>query len=332
MVMSTLPYNGLSAVVSQASCADYRGMQRQDAVRYLLAHQRVTEAVMNHCRSSEESFAILPVKFGTVLADEARMLQLLAYGAATFQPALDELRNLFQIELLVLWDLNEVFQEIRNEPAIAEITASIAARPNDDTTAERIVVGQMVKALIEKRRSSIKEQFLNRLRDIAQGVIINPPMDDSMVLNLALLLDDAGHNTTDQLLDELDEQFAGKLNIRSVGPLPPYSFASVDVRTPSFAEIENARQILGLGETSTYNDIRKVYHQLAGTVHPDHHPDNPESADRMTELAQAYDLLMTYAASQRSQTESPEHVPMHCDFRQSAVEQTLLISIQRQEH
>jgi hypothetical protein len=42
----TVPHRDLAAVVSASPLADYRGLKRDEAVRYLVPHQRVVEAVM----------------------------------------------------------------------------------------------------------------------------------------------------------------------------------------------------------------------------------------------------------------------------------------------
>ena len=67
-------------------------------------------------------------------------------------------------------------------------------------------------------------------------------MDDRMVANLALLLPKPASDALDRRLAELDEEFGSRLNFRCVGPLPPYSFATVEVNPPSFEAIDRARR------------------------------------------------------------------------------------------
>ena len=62
--------DALAAVVGAAPPIDFRALSREDAVHYLLAHQRVVESVM---RTS----AALPVKFGTTLSNEAAVAGML---------------------------------------------------------------------------------------------------------------------------------------------------------------------------------------------------------------------------------------------------------------
>jgi hypothetical protein len=177
-----------------------------------------------------------------------------------------------------------------------------------------------------------------------------------MVANVALLVDEAGRGSLDQRLKSLDEEFEGRLLFRCVGPLPPYSFATVEVQAPSFEAIDEARRCLGLEETVPPGEIRQAYRWLASQLHPDHNPDDPQAEAHMAELTQAYKLLTDYAENtQRSRgakeqgsqgagkrrsggAEERRTAPLHLrpsaprlDFSREAVEQTLLIAIRRQE-
>jgi len=315
----TVAHRDLAAVVSASPSADYRGLKRDQAARYLVAHQRVVEAVM-------QVFTILPAKFGTVLPDEDSVHRLLVQGETLFRTTLEKFADLVQMEVVVLWDLQQVFQEIGQEAHIAQLKAQVEGRPPEETLIERVAVGQLVQASLEQRRTSLRDYLLYWLRKIALDSVINPSMDDSMVTNVALLVDGAEQKALDRRLELLDEEFEGQLTFRRVGPLPPYSFATVEVEVPSFEAIDEARRHLGLGETAAPGEIRRAYHQLAGQAHPDHNPDDPAAEARMTKLAHAYDLLTAYAENvQGSKGEHP------CTFSREAVEKTLLIAIRRQE-
>jgi len=327
----TVPHRDLAAVVSASPLADYRGLKRDQAARYLVTHQRVVEAVMR-------AFPVLPVKFGTVLSDEDSVRRLLAQGETLFRTTMEEFAGRVQMEVVVLWDLQKVFQEIGQEAHIAQLKAQIAGHPPEETLIERVAIGQLVQKSLEQRRASSRDYLIYSLSKVALDSMVNPLMDDSMVVNVALLVDEAGQEALDQQLELLDEEFEGQLTFRRVGPLPPYSFATVEVEVPSFEAIDEARRRLGLGETATAGEIRRAYHRLAGTAHPDHNPDDPEAEARMTELAHAYELLTAYAENVQESGGAEEQGSRGARERQSqiqfsreAVERTLLIAIRRQD-
>jgi hypothetical protein len=319
----TVPYRDLAAVVSASPLADYRGLKRDQAARYLVAHQRVVETVM-------QTFPILPAKFGTVLLDEDSVHRLLAQGQSLFRTTLDKFRGLVQMEVVVLWALQEVFQEISQEEHIAQLKAQIANRPADETLIERVAIGQLVQASLEQRRKSLRDYLLHWLGKAALDSVDNPLMDDSMVINVALLVNEAGREALDRRLELLDEEFEGRFTFRCVGPLPTYSFAAMEVEVPSFEAVDEARCLLCLGETATSGEIRRAYHRLADQLHPDHNPDDLQAQARMTELAQAYELLTAYAEAVQGSKGAGER-QSKISFSREMVGRTLLIAVRRQE-
>ncbi|MBU1878677.1 MAG: GvpL/GvpF family gas vesicle protein, partial [Chloroflexi bacterium] len=287
----TIPHQDLAAVVSVSPLAEYRGLPRDQAARYLVAHQRVVEAVMRE-------YPLLPLKFGTVLPDKAGVRRLLAQGEALFSATLARLTDLVQMEVVVFWDLSDVFQQIGQEERIVQLKTQIAGRPPEATVAERIALGQQVQAALEQRRTALRDRLLPSLQEPARDLVVNPLMDDSMVANVALLLDPAGRAALDQRLELLDQTFAGRLTLRRVGPLPPYSFATVEVQATSFAAVDAARRQLNLGQAAVPGEIKRAYHQLAGQLHPDHNPGDPAAETRMAALTGACELLLAYATAE----------------------------------
>jgi hypothetical protein len=323
----TIRHAGLSAVISDVGVSDFQGMSRPVALQRLAAHQRVLEAVMH-------DYPVLPVKFGTILSDEAGVHSLLAQGAALFTSALEQFADKCQIEVVVLWELPKVFAAIGAEPEIVAMKAKIGSQPTEASLAERVVLGQLAQSALERRRAVISEQAIAMIEGVARDMVINPMMDDSMVVNLALLLDKSQAGELDEQLQRLDGALDGQFQIRCVGPLPPYSFATVAVQAFSFDAINEAQRQLELDDAATGSEIKHRYRALAALVHPDHNAHDDDAEARMTALTRAYKLLSMYAESQTRPPGSLERHKQHerrCWFNRDSVERTLLISISRQD-
>lgn len=315
----SVPYGNIAAVVGASPLADYRDLKREQAIHYLVSHQSVVEEVMR-------SFPVLPVKFGTTLPDIPDVRLLLAQGENLFRSALENFAGLIQMEVVVLWNLSGILQEIGREEAIVQLKTEVLARGTEVTATERMAIGQMVQASLERRRAVLHDRILSSLSELAMDTTVNPLMDDNMVANVALLLDEARSKALEQRLEALDGEFGGRLHFRCVGPLPPYSFASVEVEMLSFEAIDEARKQLGLGEAATLDEIKVAYRRLASELHPDHNPDNPDAGNQMTALKNAFNLLAMYAGSLGENAGQTT-----CRFDRQTVEKTLLIAIRRQE-
>lgn len=346
---------GLAVVTSNVGEHDFHGMSREKALRRLTAHQRVVETVM--C-----DYPVLPVKFGTILPDEAHIRAMLMQGAELFNRELQRVAGTLQIEVVVLWELAQVFAAIAQESTITELKARIINRPPEETMAERVALGQAVQAALTSRRATLRTYIVESLQDLALDMVINPSMDDSMVVNLALLIHEMQQQALNDRLRMLDESLNGEeahaksqsrkgdqeqksgvmdagdptpdprfLNsisytIRCVGPLPPYSFASVEIQPFSFTAIDEARRLLELDTLVTESSIKRSYRYHAVQSHPDHNQDDTDAEERMAALARAYKLLCAYIGSQGSGLENG----LYCLSR-DVVEQTLLITISRQD-
>jgi len=319
----TVVEGDLAIVTSGIDRGCLQGLDRSTAIQYLSAHQRVIEMVMR-------DYQVLPVKFGTTLPDEGALHRLLRQGDGLLRTTLDAYAGRRQHEVVVLWDLQQTFQEIAAEEPIATLRAQIAGRAPDETVDERIALGQLVHAALQGRRSNIGEQVIAQLRNLADDLIINPAMNDSMVVNVALLLDDARQGELDERLDELDTLFGGQLQIRCVGPLPPYSFATLEVQALPFDAVDAARRQLGLTEELSVAEIKRAYRLMAAQAHPDHNPDAEQATAQMDGLNSAYQLLSALAKAQApAGDEESRDWPCHLD--REAVENTLLLAVVRQE-
>lgn len=317
----TVGEGGQQAVVSEIARPSLAGLERAEVIKHLTAHQRVLETV-------QQDFPVLPARFGTILPDKERVLALLRRGAAVIAPALEAYAGKQQFEVVVLWDLAQVFDMIAADEQIAALKAQIAAKGPASSADDRVLVGQLVHAALQQRRALLSQDVVAQLRDLAADVIVNPLMNDSMVANIALLVDETRRDVLDARLDELDAQYGGRLQIRCVGPLPAYSFATLEVQAPSFEAVDAARRELGLPEATSLARLKSAFRTLATQHHPDLNPGDESAAARMDAVTNAYRLL---AAIAQAQAPAEGAADWPCDFGREAVEGTVLVNVARQE-
>ena len=283
----TVTDGGIGIVASDAERIPFAEAAPEKTLQCLAQHQRVLEQVLL-------GSPVIPLKLGTYADDDGQVLEILRAGRSEFAGALERYADKVEVDLAACWaDLGSVLAEIAGDDAVIVAKTQIG-RPAQATTAQRIRIGQLVKELLDQKNQAIAERLLVALRTRWQDIVVNPARDDSAVLSAAVLIDRRGLAEFDRMLEQLDRCYDGRVNFRRVGPLPPYSFATAEVRTVPAAGLDAARQTLGLGESASLAQIKGAYRRLLQEVHPDRNTD-PRAAGRLKDISAAHDLLEEYA-------------------------------------
>jgi len=91
-------------------------------------------------------------------------------------------------------------------------------------------------------------------------------------------------------------------------------------KTISFKDIDKARKILELGETSSMQEIKSKYRELSLKYHPDRQVDKKEEyEDKIKEINNSYEILVNYCikypisfkASMAKEVEEGEYMKQH---------------------
>ncbi len=281
-----VPCGAVAMVTSPAEHVDFTRLPPERTLRYLAEHQRVLERVM-------ADTAVIPLKFGTFADDDRQVLGILESGQAEFGQALDKYAGKLELDLVASWaDLQAVLAEIAADRAVLAMKAEISAH-GEATMEQRVRLGQLVKRLLDERRERIAAELVVALRAKWPNIVVNPTKDDSMILNAAVLVGRDEELRFDEFIDQLNRNYGDRLNFRYVGPLPPYSFATAEVKPVETGKLEAARRLLGLDESARLGEIKAAYRRLVQEVHPDRNPD-ADAAERMKDLVAAHELLEEY--------------------------------------
>lgn len=324
--LHTIAHNGITALVSDSAYEDYEGLYKPTLVQMLAEHQRVTEKIL------AEVDGLLPVKFGTLLS-KAEIHTMLAQAHTELEKALHALIGKVEVEVVATWQPEKVFAELAQDPTIAQLRAAAAGRTPAEVQQIQMIVGQLVKQGLDARRTSYQEQLLASLKEAAADLEINPVMNEQVVANLAFLLPTEKQSEFDQKVEHLDSQLNGQLNFKVVGPLPAYSFSTVEVVKISPEDVDWARELLEIGDSASAEEIRAAYLRQARLHHPDTAQAKPaaeaEDATTFTDINNAYQLLQHCYTVQAAAKSAGASNAFRCDFSPLAVDGTLLVNICR---
>ncbi len=292
----TVVQRGLAGVVSNYNGSDFASLSKVDKLHCLMAHQGIIERVM-------KDYSILPVKFGTVVEGEDEIRRLLEQGYNKFAQTLDRMDGLMEIEVAATWDLKKVLEEIGNEAEIRQLKHSMAGKSTMEILEMQINAGKLVKESLDRRREGYHGQMMQSLAGTALDIQPNALVADEMVMNVAFLIQRERQEDFDTQVRRIDEAFNDQINFRVIGPLPPYSFSTVEIRRPDPEEIEKARQLLGLGTDVSDKELKEAYRHLAAKIHPDIHPDDDTRDEQFTKVREAFVLLRDYCQGQSESVE-----------------------------
>lgn len=277
-------FSTLSAVIADAEYRDYHNLPKEEVIKELTSHQQMIEKMM-------EQFTVLPVKFGTILKDEGEVRSVLEKGYSFLRDTLLEMENKIELDLVCFWNEQKAAQTaLRESKRVQSLQKNLAGK-RKAAPEDKIALGKEIAKFLTTKREKLSSQILRVLKKEAVGSCSHTLADVNMVLNQAFLVDRENEETFDHALNKLDSQFADLVNFRLVGPLPPYSFATVIIDPLDKEEIERAKKLLDLGGEVNRGNVKKAYDRLAFKFHPDK-GGNPLEFMRVTK---SYQLLRKFA-------------------------------------
>lgn len=285
----TISFQDISAVVSDSERVDYSHMPKDTLARLLVNHQRVIEKVMT-------KHTIIPMRLRTFADSDEEVRQILTKGYRTIKDIFGRVIDCIEIDVVAtLNDFNSFLQEVSEEEEIKQLKQSLLSKKDGVTVDDQMRVGVLVKKYSEKKKAQYADQIETALGEIAQNLKTHDLMDDRMVLNTAFLMDASKNKDFEQKLDQINNRFEEKLNFRCVGPLPPYSFYTLEVKKAQFEEVNWAKKKLGLeNDLITAGEIKKAHRRLALTCHPDKNPNTPGIEKKFDDMTRAYKILLDF--------------------------------------
>lgn len=301
---------GVGCVVSDYEDDDPAALPREETVRRLLAHQRVVERVMQRT-------TVLPVRFGTVLGDHAEVEAVLQQGAHRLERALEAIEGKVEIEVAATWELARALERVSGDEAVLALKASWSTG-RQPTFEQRVQLGRVVKECLDRMRDSYRARMIEVLRPSVLDAVSNVLVTDDLVMNVAFLVERDRQEEFDARVHQLDALFDHEITFRVIGPLPPYSFCTVELQRLSHDEIRAAARTLRLDAPSSAGAVRRAYRRLAATEQRKlHHLGvDPQAIQvQLHRLRRASEVLLRACgveaglASEGASAEPPRHAP-----------------------
>jgi len=285
----TVSHKNISAVVSDSEITDYNISLKATVAQYLLGHQRVIERVM-------EDFIVVPMRLGTFAYSKDELRYVLS---KVYPMAKDIFNNIFgktEIDVVATWnDFSAVLKEAGEEKEIKEIKEKLSVSQAAITLDDQIKIGVMVKKALDKKKEECAGKIEKVLKTTSSEMKLYDLTDDKMVINTAVLIDKTKQEDLYREVEQLNAKFQEKLNFKCVGPLPPYSFCTLEIKRMDFKKIDLARKRFALEEIATMVEIKKAYKKLSLSLHPDKNRNKADKKEgEFDEMNKVYKVLVDY--------------------------------------
>jgi hypothetical protein len=211
------------------------------------------QALLEHLLGAGE---VLPARPGA-RADRELARAILIAHRAELRTILDRQSGRRQYQVEIGWDPAGALARFRGSPELAELGLCDG----------RTVAAGRLCAAADALARRLGARFEAQLASVAEETLSLPRDGVEILSNTALVLHLARLRTLEEVLEEIDSVWPSGLRIRLVGPLPPVSFAALEVRHASRGDIRAA--CLRLGVDSPEDDVDAAFRARARDWHPD---------------------------------------------------------------
>ncbi|MDD3978342.1 MAG: GvpL/GvpF family gas vesicle protein [Methanomicrobium sp.] len=284
----TIPFQDISAVVSDSEIIDYRHLPGGIIAQHLVRHQVVIEKVM-------KNFNVIPMRLGTFLLNMYEVEQVLRKGKDIIKEIFNQIRNRIEMDVTATWsDINMIIKEVAEEEEIKTLRQELLNKKEGVTTDEQIKIGFLIKSCLNERKMKYAGIILDAIKIVSESHKSYECTDDTMIVNVACLINKDVQSGFEEKLEKLSGNFENKVKFRSIGPLPAYSFYTLEIKKIKPSDIDWAAKKLGLTSFATWDDIKKAYKSCAFMCHPDKQADTKMAEIEYNEITRAYKLLSEY--------------------------------------
>lgn len=313
-----IPLQNISAIVSDRESAHIDYLDRETLGYLLVHHQKTIEGLM------EKGFNMLiPMRLGTIVNSKEEVIKILANGHDLIIDTLKKIEYLTEIDLVVTWaDFPDLLTEIAGHPEIIAMKDNILKKTDTLSQIDQMKVGILVQSKLKEKNTKVELNILDSLASISLDIKTHEVMNDQMVTNSALLIDRNKKAKFEQVIDQLDEEYKGLLNFKLVGPLPCYSFYTIEIKELNPEHVAQAKKELELREETSESEIKKAYLKKAKLFHPDAHQDNGDE-ENFSRINKAYHTLLDYSAGARQSSE----VNLISLAKEKVIENLILVKI-----
>jgi DnaJ-class molecular chaperone with C-terminal Zn finger domain len=282
----TIGWKDIAAVVSRNPVTAYDSQDKDKTIKDIALHQLVNEKAMEHT-------TIIPVKFGTMLGSEGEVHACLEKGYSLLQSTLEKRQEEVELEVVAWCELTEILPTLtKRDSQIRAKQQEIAQKGDSVSLSDKIALGQYIDQAWKSLKSEYYQAILQSLQQETDDVHLHNLADDQMIINAGCLLHKQNEASFQHSIERLDQQLQELVHFRVIGPLPTYSFSTIQIQKIGQDRIASAQQTLGLPANATEEVVHATYRELVKKYHPD--TSDKEETGEFQRIHSAYTTLKDF--------------------------------------
>ncbi|ASR37033.1 hypothetical protein BAY61_20895 [Prauserella marina] len=211
--LRTVAADDLAVVVSDAP-DDIRPKRRDVA-----AHHAVLETLC-------EQGPTLPMRFGVLAANDAEVASVVAADRDRFDDLLAGIAGKVELNVKATHDEDAVLRMVLHEDAtLLEMNNELRDRSGGDHDSQ-VRFGELVAAAVAERERRDVDGIVTALEPFAVEYSEGPVLAGTF-MNYSFLVERSHVEEFRAAVEDIDRVAEGYLDLRTRGPLPPYSFAGI---------------------------------------------------------------------------------------------------------
>jgi hypothetical protein len=169
---------------------------------------------------------VLPLRFGAVMTDEESVAEeLLQKNHDEFAEALRALEGHAEYIVKGRYDEDTILREVISESAEAQqLREQMSGMSEDAARNSRMALGEVVVKALDAKRAADTEAVVKALDDIPKQVNVREPTHELDAVNVALLAEVNQQEELQAKVNDLAENWDGRVEVRLLGPLAAYDF------------------------------------------------------------------------------------------------------------
>ena len=185
----------------------------------LAAHKEILDA-------SAADAPVLPLRFGAVLADEDAVAhELLDEHSDEFSDALRELDGRAEYVVKGRYVEQAILEEVlsQNKQA-ARLRDQIRGADPDATRDARIKLGEIINDAVTEKREKDTRTLGKSMADHCEASLVRDPTHELDAVHVAFLVRIDQDEQIERVINDLGEQWRGRVEMRLLGPMAAYDF------------------------------------------------------------------------------------------------------------